>query len=42
MKHLLMYYFTKIVDLKECGCENDDVIATLDVSKKINNFTVFF
>lgn len=42
MEQLLIHYFIKVVDLKECGRENDDIIATLDVSKYANNLTVFF
>lgn len=42
VKKLLVHYFIKVVDLKETGRENDDLIAKLDVSKFINNLYIRF
>jgi hypothetical protein len=36
MKKLLVHYFIKVVDLKESGRENDELISKLDVSKYIS------
>jgi len=33
IQKLLVHYFNRVVDLKESGKENDDIIAKLDVSK---------
>jgi len=32
LKKLLVHYFIKVVDLKESGRENDEIISKLDVS----------
>jgi len=32
LKKLLVHYFIKVVDLKESGRENDELISKLDVS----------
>jgi len=37
LKKLLLHYFIKVVDLKESGRENDEIISKLDVSICINN-----
>lgn len=36
MKKLLVHYFIKVVDLKESGRENDELISKLDVSEFIS------
>lgn len=35
VKKLLIHFFIKVVDLKESGRENDEIIAKLDVSQFI-------
>lgn len=40
IKKLSAHYFIKVVDLKESGRENDEIICKLDVSKLIK-FNVF-
>lgn len=42
MKKLLVHYFIKVVDLKESGRENDELISKLDVSEfKIKKKLIF-
>jgi len=38
LKKLLVHYFIKVVDLKESGRENDEIISKLDVSLCINSY----
>lgn len=38
LKKILVRYYIKVVDLKETGRENDDLISKLDVSQFINRF----
>jgi len=42
LKKLLVHYFIKVVDLKESGRENDEIISKLDVSILYINNCMFF
>jgi len=42
IKKLLVHYFIKVVDLKESGRENDEIISKLDVSILYINKLKFF
>jgi len=41
LKKLLVHYFIKVVDLKESGRENDEIISKLDVSILYINKWIF-